>query len=93
MRIDAYNAVSKIYQANSAAAVKKSGNPKSAQDKIEFSQTAKSYQTAKAAVNSAPDVREDKVARIKAQMAAGTYNVSLDAVANKILSSAGTLTF
>lgn len=93
MRIDAYNAVSQVYQANSAAAVKKSSASKSAQDKIEFSQTAKSYQTAKAAVNSAPDVRQDKVARIKAQMAAGTYNVSLDAVANKILSSAGTLTF
>lgn len=93
MRIDAYNAVSQIYQANSAAAVKKSSTSKSAQDKIEFSQTAKSYQTAKAAVNSVPDVRQDKVARIKAQMAAGTYNVSLDAVANKLLSSAGTLTF
>lgn len=93
MRVDAYNAVSQIYQANSTAAMKKAEGTPSHNDQLEFSQTAKSYQTAKAAVSGAPDIREDKVARIKAQMAAGTYQVDLEAVADKIVGSMETLTF
>lgn len=93
MRIEAYNAVSQIYQSNSAAASRKSDMASSSSDSIEFSQTAKNYQTAKAAVSSAADIREDKVARIKAQMAAGTYNISLEAVADKILGGIGVLAF
>lgn len=93
MRVDAYNAVSQIYQANNASALKKADGLYSQNDKLEFSQTAKSYQTAKAAVAEAPDVREDKVALIKAQMAAGTYQVELEAVAEKMAESMDTLTF
>lgn len=93
MRVDAYNAVSQIYQANSASAVKKADGTHSQNDKLEFSQTAKSYQTAKAAVADASDVRADKVAAIKAQMAAGTYQVDLEAVADKIMGNMDTLTF
>lgn len=93
MRIDAYNAISQIYQANNVSSVKRPGNVGSFNDRLEFSQTAKSYQTAKTAVRQAPDVRMDKVAEIKAQMAAGTYNISSEMIADKILSNAGTLTF
>ena len=51
------------------------------------------YQTARTAVSAASDVREDKIADIKARMAAGTYNISSEAVADKILNNISTLTF
>ena len=44
-------------------------------------------------MSAASDVREDKIADIKARMAAGTYNISSEAVADKILNSISTLTF
>lgn len=93
MRIDAYNAVSQIYQSNSVAAVKRADGAKTASDKLEFSQTAKTYQTAKAAVGSAPDVRMDKIAEIKARMADGTYKVSSQDIAEKIVSGMDTIAF
>ena len=44
-------------------------------------------QVAKAAVAAAPDVREDRVAAIKAALANGTYSVSDEDLANKLLES------
>lgn len=93
MRIDAYNAISQIYQTNKVSGAKKTSSTASFSDRLEFSQTAKSYQTAKAAVNNAPDVRQDKVAEIKAMMSAGRYNISSEAVADKILSNMNTIAF
>ena len=55
--------------------------------------TSLRYQTARTAVSKASDVREDKIADIKARMAAGTYNISSEAVADKILNNISTLTF
>lgn len=93
MRIDAYNAVSQIYQANSTAKAQSVKKSHSTSDKFEISSEAKTYQTAKSAVSEAPDVRADKVAQIKAQMEAGTYHISAAAVADKMLSQVTTLTF
>ncbi|MGN0318271.1 MAG: flagellar biosynthesis anti-sigma factor FlgM [Lachnospira sp.] len=93
MRVDALNAVSQIYAANSTTAVKKSTQTAQVSDKFEISDMAKTYSTAKAAVKAAPDVRMDKVEDIKARMAAGTYNVSSKDVADKILNSISTMTF
>ena len=92
MRIDAYSAISQIYQSNSK--VTASGNKvQSSNDKLEISQTAKHYQTAKAAVSETSDIREDKVARIKSEMVAGTYSVSSEAFAEKILNNSRVLSF
>lgn len=93
MRIDAYNAISQIYQTNKVSGTKRTDGVTSFSDRLEFSQTAKSYQTAKAAVNNAPDVRQDKVAEIKAKISAGKYNISSEAVAEKILSNMNTIAF
>ncbi len=92
MRVDAYNAISQIYQTNTKMATK-SKVAAYTNDKVEISDTAKNYQVAKQAVAASSDVREDKVADIKAKMAAGTYNVSSEDFANKILSNAETLAF
>lgn len=84
MRIDAYNKVSQIYQTNNMRTVestKKSGKS----DQLEISQTGKDYQTVKQAVASAEEVRMDKVEEIKKRLASGTYDVSMNEVADKLL--------
>ena len=93
MRIDAYNAVNQIYQTSQISKAKATAKTSSASDKFEISDTARTYQTARTAVSAASDVREDKIADIKARMAAGTYNISSEAVADKILNNISTLTF
>lgn len=86
MRIDAYNAVNQVYQTN--AQTKKTVTEKKVNsDKLEISQTGKDIATAKKAIAEAPDVRADKVESIKKQMAEGTYSVSLEDVADKMIDS------
>ena len=60
---------------------------------LKLRQQLRHHQTARTAVSKASDVREDKIADIKARMAAGTYNISSEAVADKILNNISTLTF
>ena len=93
MRVEAYSAVNRIYQSGAASSAKKGGSTALYSDKLENSRTAKDYQTAKEAVSQTSDVREDKVAQIKAAMEAGTYRVSAQAVAGKMLENIATLTF
>ena len=79
MRIEAYNAISQVYQTNKQTASNRNKNVKDTSDRIEFSETAKTYQTAKT--------------HIKAMMAAGTYNVSAAKIADKLINNKSTLTF
>ncbi|MBP5305500.1 MAG: flagellar biosynthesis anti-sigma factor FlgM [Lachnospiraceae bacterium] len=84
MRIDPFNKVTQLYQASKpkkANATEKA----SFSDKLELSRAGKDLQVAKSAVASASDVREDKVAQIKAQMEAGTYSVSARDIAEKLV--------
>ena len=86
MRIDAMNQVSQIYSANRT---KKSANSNalSFADTLEMSQAGKALQVAKAAVAAAPEVREDRIAQIKAAMENGTWSVSDNDLADKLLDS------
>ena len=86
MRIDAYSQIQQIYQpqkTQKTSATAKTG--KSFADNLQISSVGKDIQTAKQAVASAPDVREEIVAPIKASMAAGTYSVSSESFADKLL--------
>lgn len=84
MRIDSFNRVSQLYQSNSTKKLKSSGNT-GKPDRVEISQLGRDYQVAKAAVEKTPDVREDLVADIKERMKAGTYEIDMDALADKLL--------
>ena len=86
MRIDAMNQVSQIYSANRT---KKSANSNalSFADTLELSQAGKALQVAKAAVAAAPEVREGRIAQIKAAMENGTWSVSDNDLADKLLDS------
>lgn len=84
MRIEAYNQVQQIYNANKPGQVKKtSGTGRS--DQVQISNMGKDIQTAKAAVAASPDVREDVTAPIKASIAAGAYEVSAESFAEKLM--------
>ena len=84
MRIDAISKVSQLYQANTA---KKAAKAEAARktDSVEISRAGMEFQIAQQAVHAAPDIREDKVQALKEQMQAGTYSISMDDLAEKLL--------
>jgi len=56
-------------------------------DSVTLSDDARSMAAARSAVQSAPDVRQQKVSDIKQQISDGTYQVSARALARKMLDS------
>ena len=85
MRIDAINKVNQLYQATKPKKAKETGSA-DIRDKYEVSKSGQDYQTAKTAVKASPDIREDKVSRIRDALATGTYNVSAQEIADKMVS-------
>jgi negative regulator of flagellin synthesis FlgM len=52
---------------------------------VNFSETSKEVRLAKEVLSSQPDIREEKVAEIKAKIKAGTYRIDHEAVASKLV--------
>ncbi len=84
MRIDAYNQIGHLYQTTHKTKVQTTGKVV-AKDELHISGAGRDYQIAKQAVTRASDIREDKVAAIKASMEAGTYQVSNSSFAEKLI--------
>lgn len=84
MRIDALNKVNQLYNKNSVKSTSKIKGS-SLNDKLEISQTGKDYHVAKQILTNTPDVREDKVNEIKQRLDAGTYDISSDELADKLI--------
>ena len=84
MRIEAYTQVQQLYKTSTtkAGTAKKS---KSASDQLELSTMGRDYQVAKQAAMAAPDVREEVVTPLKKSINAGTYQISAESFANKLL--------
>lgn len=93
MRIETYNQVAGLYKLNKPAKASNSAGVQTGRDQVQISRAGKDYQIAKQAVADASDVREDKVADLKARIAAGTYNVSPDDFASKLLEKYNALSF
>lgn len=55
------------------------------QEKVDLSTKAKDVQAIKNALASIPDIREEKVQELKGRIEAGTYNVSGEKIAGKIV--------
>ncbi|MCM1327512.1 MAG: flagellar biosynthesis anti-sigma factor FlgM [Bacteroidales bacterium] len=85
MRIEAYTQVQQIYQSQKVNQSKKANAGTRTNDQLEISSKGKDYQTAKAAVASAPDVREELTASIKAKIQSGSYSVDTNTFADKLL--------
>ncbi len=83
MRIDAYMQVNQLYNTNKAKNKTKVDKARE-KDSLEISDFGSAYHVAKQAVGQNSDVRADKVKEIQERMAAGTYQVSIEDVADKM---------
>lgn len=83
MRIDAYMQVSQLYNSNKTKNAPQA-NRTDNRDSLEISSVGNAYQIAKQAIAQGSDVRAERVKEIQAQMAAGTYKVSIEDVADKM---------
>ena len=86
MRIEAYTQVQQVYNTKGTSKNEKTSSASFA-DQLQISSMGKDIQTAKQAVASAPDVREEITASIKSAIAVGTYQVSMDSFADKLLTA------
>ena len=84
MRIDAYAQVQQLYGNKKTHKVQKE-NKTTFRDQLEISSKGKDIQTAKSALANTSDIREDKIADIKAAIQDGTYEVSNASFADKLL--------
>lgn len=84
MRIEAYNQVQQLYQPKKVSKAQQTGST-SRKDQLQISSAGKDYQSAKAAVSGAADVREELTASLKARIENGTYGVEPTAFAEKLL--------
>ena len=85
MRIDAYNQIAQIYGTQKTTRTRSTQESGSVRDQISISQAGRDYQIAKSAVSESSDVREDKVAQLKAQVDSGEYHVEPGKFAEKLL--------
>ena len=89
MRIGTYNMISQIYGNTGTKKTKTSGTTGSGSflDQVSFSSMGKDMQTSKTALGNTPDVRESKIQDLKRRIDNGTYDVSVDDFAQKLLDS------
>ncbi len=92
MRIEAYNQVAQLYQTSNTKNVSQAAKANGmGRDEVQISSTGRDYNVAKAAVADAADIREDLVAEMKAKIKDGSYEVSADDFAEKLLSQFGSI--
>lgn len=84
MRIGAYTQIQQLYNTTQTKTTAKT-QKKGLSDVVSISSVGKDVQAAKAAVEAAPDIRTELTNSIKAQIDAGTYDVSADSFAEKLL--------
>ena len=87
MRIEAYTQVQQLYQSQKVSRTQKTQKTQNTAhtDRLQISSQGKDFQTAKAAVAAAPDIREELTAPIKARIQNGTYGVDNASFAEKLL--------
>lgn len=84
MRIEAYAQVQQMYQTRKINRNQKTGTV-NLTDQVQISSLGKDIHIAKAAVAGSPDVREELTAPIKEKIQNGTYEVSNESFAEKLL--------
>ena len=84
MRIEAYTQVQQLYN-SSKVQRGQSATRKGPTDQVQISSFGMDMQVATASVKGASDIRMDKVAPLKAAIDAGTYEVSGESFADKLL--------
>ncbi|MBE5880023.1 MAG: flagellar biosynthesis anti-sigma factor FlgM [Lachnospiraceae bacterium] len=84
MRIESYIQVQQLYKANKP---NKTNETKAANfsDKLQISMLGKDIQTAKQALAGTSDIREERIAALRTEIQNGTYEVSAESFADKLL--------
>ena len=77
--------INQLYNRNKK--IEKTNSTESVRDEIQISTKAKDFQYAMKAFRNLPEIREEKVAKIKEQIENNTYNISGKEVADKIMES------
>ena len=85
MRIEAYTQIQQVFSNSKVSKPQATKKTNDIRDTVSLSSIGKDIQVAKQAVNAASDIREDKVAALKAAIKDGTYNVSGEDFASKLL--------
>lgn len=88
MKINPYIQVQQMYSTKKSGPVKKNAAPGKA-DGVVISNIGREFQVAKQAVANAPDIRTDITEPIRAAVNNGTYEVSGEKFADKLLRAAG----
>ena len=84
MRIEAYTQVQSLYNTTKATKAQPKSNT-SFSDQLQISSVGKDMQTIKQALAGCSDIREDVTAPLKAQIQAGSYEVSTDKFVDKLM--------
>lgn len=84
MRIEAYTQVQQVYETKKSSQTKSVKSAGSV-DQVQISSFGKDIQIAKAAVMASSDIREEVLAPIKAKISTGTYEVSAESFAEKLM--------
>lgn len=85
MKVTGVNQIMSAYHAQTSPAKKtEKSNATQGTDTFSLSPAAKDIQVARQALAQVPDIRQDKVDQIKAQLESGTYHVTGKEVAEKL---------
>ncbi len=86
MKVNNVNDVAGVYRANAKKARRVEGAaPSQGRDEVTMSPQAQEVLALKAKMAELPEVREDRIERIKENLESGTYQVSPQAVAGALL--------
>ena len=85
MRVEAYNQVAQLYNREKTQKVQNTKQMSTGRDEVQISSMGRDYQIAKQAVTEAADIREDKVAELKAKVNSGNYSVDTADFTKKLL--------
>ena len=85
MRIESYNQVAGLYKGSKSGKAPRPYDTAVGRDEVTISRAGYDYQITRQAVAEASDVREDKVAQLKARVESGSYKVDSGDFASKLL--------
>ena len=85
VKISNVQSVYELYKPQKAMTPQKTSEISTPKDVVALSNAAKDFQAIRNAVAKTPDIRQDKVDVLKEKINNGTYAVSDDALANKML--------
>lgn len=85
MRVESYTQVQQMYRSQKVSRNQKT-KAAGTTDQLQISSLGKDIHTAKAAVAGTPDIREELTASIKEKVQNGTYEISNESFAEKLLS-------